>query len=489
MSKEIDFSVVAKEKEKLLYNSKAIAKQHELGKKTAHERIQLLLDENSFVEMYALLSSPEEVAGIVVGYGTVDSRPVYVVAQDFTVHAGAISKAHATKICKVLRTALQTGAPVVFFLDSAGIDLDEGLLALEAYAEIYAVLSELNGVCPTIAVVSGPCIGASAVFSQLCNISIAVEGLSKLCMYGPQVVSTLYSQELSLEEIAGVKNANAQGAYSLLADKEEDAVFYAKRALSFLPDCNSDYPLYVETADLNKLVDFNTSSSANDILLQLSDDSMPLCLYAEYEPSITTALARVGGHAVALLLSDGARFTAGALQKAAKFVSFADSFNLPILSVLHSEGLEIPDAKSQLALIQAQSKLIYNFASATVPKISLLLGKVFGQAYTALASKSNADMVFAFPEAIVSALSPEAAIQVVWQDKIKESTLPVEEAKASIAKDYVVEKASSLVAAKAGLVDDIIEAPYARMHIVSALEMLASKSISGFSKKHGNLPL
>lgn len=492
MSNKIDFAVVTKEKESLLFHSDAVKKQHDDGKKTAYERIELLLDEHSFVEMYAMLSKCSGPAGVVTGYGTIDSRPVYVFAQDYTVNGGAINQAQATKITKLLKTALSTGAPVVAILDSAGVALDEGVKAMEAYAQIYAALSELSGICPTLSVVAGACFGGAAIIAQLCDISIGIKGISQLSMYGPQVVSALYHKEVSLDALAGTAAANAQGAYALVADNEEDALYFAKKALSLLPDCNADYALYEETADLNKQISLPENASAHEILLQLSDEAAPLVLHADYEPAVLTSLTRVGGHAVALILTDAQHneglLTEGALNKAARFVSFADSFNLPIVSVLHTKGLDIPDVQQQIGLVKAQGRLIYNYTSASVPKIALITGAVYGQAYVAMASKSNSDMVFALPEAVLSALAPEAAIQLVWQNRIKESRLPVAEAKEAIAADYVAEKASSIVAAKCGLLDDIVEPAYARMHIVSALEMLAAKSVSGFSKKQGNLP-
>lgn len=480
------------EKNKLLNNDEIRQKkQKELGKMTAAERINHLLDSGSFVEMYALMAKGNEAAGVITGYGTVNSRPVYVFAQDFTVFGGAIGKVQAKKINKLLKTALHTGAPVVAILDSAGVKLDEGVKALNAYADIFKSFTDLNGICPTISVISGPCLGGAAIISQLTDFSIMVKDIANLTMFGPTVLSATYNKEYNMEDIASASYVSEKGGCTFVANNELEALASTKNLLSLLPDSNLDLPPQEQNIDLNKLVPEIDVNDANNLIYALSDSNMSFELYSAYEASVKTALIKIGGLTAALVVNNAVAseglISAGAMRKAAKLVRFADSFNIPIVSVVNTNGLEITKACKQIDLIKAQAELLYAYSEASVPKVSLIVGNAIGQAYVAMASKPINDMIYAWPGAVISALEPSSAIQVVWRDKIANSELPAEKVKEELTKQYIDEKCSALVAAKLGLVDDVIEPKYSRMYIISALEMLASKNLPNFPKKHGSI--
>ncbi|NMD37209.1 MAG: methylmalonyl-CoA carboxyltransferase [Christensenellaceae bacterium] len=481
MSNISSFEKILDEKKKLLLNDEIRQKkQKELGKMTAEERVKQLLDAGSFVEMYALMSKNNEAAGVLTGYGTVNSRPVYVLAQDFTVYGGAIGKVQSKKICKLLKTALETGAPVVSILDSAGVKLDEGIKALNAYADIFKSFTDLKGFCPTISIISGPCLGGASIISQLTDISIMVKDIANLTMYGPTVISALYDKDYSMEDIAGADFVAKKGGCTYVANNEIEAFAATKNLLSMLPDSSLDLPPKNENVDLNKLLPNIEINDAYNIINAISDH-VGFELYSNYETTIRTILAKVGGISVALIVNNAVALSglisAGAMKKASKFVRFADNFNIPVVSIVNTDGLEIPDACEQVKLIEAQADLLLAYTEASVPKVSLIIGNAIGQAYVAMASKTINDMIYAWPDAIISPLEPSAAIQVVWRDKISSSELPADKVKEELIKEYIDENASALVAAKLGLVDDIIEPKYTRMYIISALEMLASKNV------------
>ncbi len=470
-----------------------IAKQHADGKLTARERIAKLLDQGSFVETDALVSCDQDYAGVVTGYGTVQDRPVYVFAQDFTVHGGAMGKLQAMKILKILDLAMKTGAPVVAMCDSAGVRVDEGALAMDAYASVYARMAGLSGVCPMIALILGPVCGGAALIAQLADISIQASDVGRLMVYGPQVVSAVTGETVDMKKLGGAENMASQGGVSLTAATETEAIALTSGILELLPACNTEDAPYVDTDDLNRVLDVDTASGAQELVTALVDHGAYLELYSEYGKSLRTALARIGGQSVGVVFSDPqeqeGELTPEACTKAARFIRFCDCFSLPVVSLIHSRGTVVPGPSDQARTMVAAAQLLYAYSEATTAKVSVITGNAIGQAYVAMGGKANADMTYAWPGAVISALTPEAAVQVLYTEELKNDAKPALQSRAELEKKYAGNVADAYHAAANGLVDDVILPADTRKYVISALEMLMTKQDTSASKKHGNLPL
>ena len=470
-------------------SEKRLKEQRDAGKLTARERVEKLADEGSFVELFALVSRNEEGAGVVTGYATIDQRPVYIFAQDYTVRGGAMGKAQAAKIVKLLDMALKTGAPVLALMDSAGVRIDEGAEAMNAYSEIYQKLARLSGVCPIVSVVLGPCIGGAALLTQLADLSIVAEKVGQVMVFGPQVLAAMNGMAVKPEELGGAKKAAEMGACALTAETEEEALQLAKDVLALLPSSNLEDTEIVDTDDMNRQLPEIDPDDADALVAALVDNGSAIELYKDYGKNIKTVLARMGGRSVAIVAATG-NVCAVCLQKAARFVRMADCFNIPVISLLNTCGVQVNSIEAQGWLFKAQAQLLYAYAEATTAKLAVVTGNAIGQAYVAMGGKANADVTYAWPGAVISALTPEAAVAVLYADKVKADTdLSVEAARAKYADEYIQNVAGAVNAAKAGMVDDIIEPAATRQMLISALEMLASKRDSNPPKKHGNLPM
>ncbi|MDD3335232.1 MAG: carboxyl transferase domain-containing protein [Eubacteriales bacterium] len=470
-------------------DEKRLKEQRDAGKLTARERVEKIADAGSFVELFALVSQNEEGAGVITGYATIEERPVYIFAQDFTVHGGAMGVQQAAKIVKLLDMAEKTGAPVLAIMDSAGVRIDEGAMAMSAYSEIYTKMARMSGVCPMVALVLGPCIGGAALLSQLADVAIVAQKVGQLMVFGPQVMAAMNGLQVDAEQMGGATVAAEMGACALTASSEDEALAKAKQLLSLLPSSNLEDSDIVDTDDMTRLLPAIDPSDADALLKAIVDNGSAMELYAAYEPAIKVAIARLGGHSVGLIAANG-KLTAGAMQKAARFVRFMDCFGIPVISLLNTCGVEVGSVKEQGWLFKAQSQLLYAYAEATVPKLCVVTGDAIGQAYVAMGGKGNADMTYAWPTAVISALTPEAAVAVLYQDEVKaDKTLSVDDARAKYADQYIEQVAGAVNAAKQGMVDDIIDPAKTRAMLCSALEMLISKRDSNPPKKHGNLPM
>ena len=466
-----------------------LKEQRDAGKLTARERVEKLADAGSFVELFALVSNNEEGAGVITGYATIDQRPVYIFAQDFTVRGGAMGKAQAAKICKLLDMALKTGAPVVALMDSAGVRIDEGAAAMSAYSEIYHKLSRMSGVCPIVSLVLGPCIGGAALLTQLADVSIVAEKVGQLMVFGPQVMAAMNGKAVKADEFGGAAVAAKMGACALTAATEDEAIAKAKQVLSLLPSSNLEDSDIVDTDDMNRLLPAIDPADADALVPALVDNGSAIELYKDYGKHVKTVLARMGGRSVAIVAATG-KLCAACLQKAARFVRMADCFNIPVISLLNTCGVQVDSVEAQGWLFKAQAQLLYAYAEATTAKLAVVTGDAIGQAYVAMGGKGNADVTYAWPSAVISALTPEAAVAVLYSKEVKADTdLTVEAARAKYADKYIEEVAGAVNAAKAGMVDDIIDPATTRQMLISALEMLASKRDSNPPKKHGNLPM
>lgn len=470
-------------------DEKRLKAQRDAGKLTARERIAKLVDAGSFMELFALVSENGGAAGVVTGYATVQDRPVYLFAQDFTVHGGAMGQLQALKINKTLDLALKTGAPVIALCDSAGVRVDEGAVAMNAYAEIYKNLARMSGVVPLVAVVLGPCVGGAALIAQLADVSVMAKNVGSLMVFGPQVLAAMNGVDVKAEALGGADVMAKQGAVSLVAATEDEALTLATRVLGLLPGSNAEDADIVDSDDLNRLLPELSAADAAALVSQIADAGTAIELKAAYETGAHTALARVGGHAVGLVTTAGGNLTAGALQKAARFVHFCDCFNLPVISLINTTGVAVDRIDNQSWLMNGQSQLLYAYATATVPKLAVITGSAIGQAYVAMGGKANADVTFAWPGAVVSALTPEAAVAVLYAEEVKADKAAPADARAKFAAQYVEEVAGAIHAAKAGLVDDVIDPAATRQLLIASLEMLISKRDSNPAKKHGNMPL
>ena len=475
-------------------DEKRLKAQRDAGKQTARERIEKLADVGSFVELFALVSENGEAAGVVTGYATVQDRPVYLFAQDFTLHGGAMGRLQAAKIVKLLDMALKTGAPVIALCDSAGVRVDEGAAAMGAYAEIYQRMARMSGVCPMLCVVLGPCVGGAALLAQLADVSIMARDVGSMMMFGPQVLAAMNGMDVKTEALGGADMMAAQGGCALVADNEADALQKAVRLLSLLPSCNTEDSEIIDTDDMNRLLPAVDPAEAKALVAALLDAGSGVELFEGFEPSIHTVLGRLGGRSVGVVATDRAvsdgLLTAGALRKAARFVRLMDCYGIPVASLINTRGVSVSKLDAQAELMKAQSQLLYAYAEATVPKLAVVTGDAIGQAYVAMGGKANADVAYAWPSAVLSALTPEAAVAVLYGEQVKaDKELSVDDARRKYADAYVRDVAGALHAAEAGMIDDVIDPAQTRSLLIAALEMLASKRDSNPPKKHGNLPL
>ena len=465
-----------------------VAKQHEAGKLTARERVNKLFDEGSFVETGVFTAAKEGASSVITGYGTVEDRPVFVYAQDFTVKGGAMGEGAAKKIVELLKLAGKTGAPVVAMADSAGADLNEGAKALNAYARIMKETAALSGVVPQISLILGPCAGGAAFVPELTDVVIAVEKIGQMFVTGPQVVPARTGRNVTAEDLGGAKKLVASGAAQIAVASEDEAFAMARRVLSFLPDNNQEDAQLVSADDLNRQLDIDTYYDAHDIVARIADFNDYVELTRDFAPNMVTALARLGGRSVGIVANNPAAhdgvLCASACKKAARFIRLCDCFNIPVVTLVNTPGRNTVDEEKNAAAVSAAAQLIFAYAEAVVPKVSVLCGQAVGAAYSAMGSKAvGADAVYAWPKAYIAPINAEAAVRILEKEEIRAGK-PV----AELAKFYE-ENNGALAAAEEGLCDDVIEPAATRQMIAAALEMLMGKREVALPRKHGNLPL
>lgn len=475
---------LAKEKTAILHgDAERIAKQHADGKCTARERVAKLFDAGSFVETDALKADGH----VVTGCGTVNGQAVYCFAQDYASAGGAMGKAQAEKILKVLRQARVTGAPVVALLDSAGVKISEGPAALPAYAEILSAMARLSGVSPLIACVMGPCVGLSTLLTQIADVTIQVKK-GEIALHTALVMNSEKGKEKTAQQLFGADTMAAQGAVALTADSEEEASALIAALIDLLPGSNlEDAPMLLDTDDLNRLMTADNAGDAAALMNDLADDGKVIELYPAFGTAVKTALVRIGGRTAGLVANDYAvdqgRLNADAARKAARFVRLCDCYQIPVVSLVNTDGLAVPCACGQGAAMRAAADLLYAYAEATAPKIAVITGSAVGGAYVAMGGKSIADLTYAWPDAMIAPLTREAAVQTFDGEKLNAG-----ESRAELEEKYAL-ACGALNAAREGIVDDVIAPAETRKYIIAALEMLAAKHDVNLPKKHGNLPL
>lgn len=461
----------------------AVEKQHAAGKLTARERVLRLLDAGSFVEIGAYAGMP---SALIAGYGTVDMRPVYVVAQDYTVCGGAVTPAHAQKAVRALDLACQTGAPVIWMFDSAGADVAEGVKAQAAYAALFAAAVKLSGIVPQIGLLLGPCAGSAAMGAALCDILIAEEKNGSLFITGPQVLSSRTGRNVTVESLGGAEKLAASGAAHIVAEGEDECFAAARKVLALLPSNNAENAPIVDNDDLNRMIDANVPC-VRCLIKAVADNGSFVELQGEYAPNMVTGFARIGGRSVGFVANNAAEYDGalceGACDKAARFIRLCDAFHMPVISLVDTQGFDTVEEDSNAAYIAAGARLVYAYAETTAPKISVIK-RATGFGYAAMGSRqAGADLVYAWPEALIAPMPAASAVHLMQQDELHNGASEQE-----LIAEY--EKANgAFAAAELGLVDDVIDPAATRQMLCAAVEMLISKHVGTPARKHGNLPL
>lgn len=491
-----------------------IKKQHDSKKLTARERINMLLDEGSFVELDAFVThrcsefgmdrveAPGE--GVVTGYGTVDGRLTYVYAQDFTVIGGSLGEMHAKKICKVMDMAAKMGAPIIGMNDSGGARIQEGIDALSGFGEIFFRNTRNSGVIPQISVIMGPCAGGAVYSPAITDFIFMVEKTSQMFITGPQVIKSVTGEDVTSENLGGASvHASKSGVAHFTAKSDEECIAQIRRLLSFIPSNNLEGTPVSETADdINRLSESLTTIVPDDsgkaydvkqVIEQIVDGGDFMEVQAEFAKNIIVGFAKMNGISVGIIANQP-KFMAGSLDinssdKAARFIRFCDSFNIPLVTLTDVPGYFPGVDQEQGGIIRHGAKLLYAYSEATVPKINVILRKAYGGAYIAMSSKHvGADIVMAWPTAEIAVMGPDGAANIIFKKDIANSADPIA-TRAEKIQEYRNKFASPYVAAARGYVDDVIEPDSTRPRIIAALEMLMSKRDSLPAKKHGNLPV
>ena len=490
-----------------------IAKQHEKGKLTARERIDLLVDKGTFVELnpfiehrsrdFGLEDKKGPGDGVVTGYGKINGRPIYLFSQDFTVFGGALGEMHANKIANVMDLAVKNGAPFIGLNDSGGARIQEGVVSLDGYGQIFYRNSIYSGVIPQISVIMGPCAGGAVYSPAITDFVFMVEKTSQMFITGPKVIETVTGETISSEELGGAKIHNTvSGNAHFSGATEEEVIKQVRKLLTYLPQSNDEKPPKEETSecsdyrpDLTDIVPFDAIRpyDVRKVIEQVVDQDTFMEVHKGFAKNIVVGLARIKGEVVGLVCNQP-KFMAGGLDidssdKAARFIRFCDSFNIPIITFEDVTGF-FPGVKQEHGgIIRHGAKILYAYSEATVPKLTVILRKAYGGAYVALNSKSiGADLVYAWPNAEIAVMGPQGAANIIFARDINESDDP-EATRAEKIEEYREKFANPYVAASQGMVDDVIDPRDTRIKIIQALEMLANKKEHRPKKKHGNIPL
>jgi propionyl-CoA carboxylase beta chain len=490
-----------------------IDKQHEKGKLTARERIDILVDPGSFVELNPFIehrcsdfglngvNGPGD--GVVTGYGKVDGKPIYLFSQDFTVFGGALGEMHAKKIASVMDLAVKNGAPFIGLNDSGGARIQEGVVSLDGYGHIFYRNSIYSGVIPQISVIMGPCAGGAVYSPAITDFVFMVDETSQMFITGPKVIETVTGEKISSEDLGGAKVHNTiSGNAHFRGKTEEEVLLEVRRLLSYLPQNNEEKPPRLEVseeddyrANLTDLIPFDAIRpyDVRTVINEIVDPDSFMEVQKEFAKNIVVGLARIKGEVVGLVCNQP-KFMAGGLDidssdKASRFIRFCDSFNIPLITFEDVTGF-FPGIKQEHGgIIRHGAKILYAYSEATVPKMTVILRKAYGGAYVALNSKSiGADLVFAWPNAEIAVMGPQGAANIIFARDIAGSDNP-EELREQKIEEYREKFANPYVAASRGMVDDVIDPRETRIKLIQGLEMMRNKKEERPAKKHGNIPL
>jgi propionyl-CoA carboxylase beta chain len=488
--------------------------QHARGKLSARERLELLLDEGSFVELdrfvthrstdFGLENQKVLGDGVVTGYGTVHGRLVYVFSQDFTVFGGSLSEAHAEKIVKIQDMALKNGAPIVGLNDSGGARIQEGVVSLGGYADIFLRNTLASGVIPQISLILGPCAGGAVYSPAITDFVYMVRGTSYMFVTGPNVVKTVTHEDIDMEGLGGADvHASTSGVAHFAMDSEPECIAAARELLRFLPQNNRELAPSLETADphdrqdeqLLHLVPENPNRpyDMRDVIRRITDHGGFYEVHEQFAPNILVGFAHLGGHAVGIVANQPS-VLAGVLDidssdKGARFVRFCDAFNIPLVVLEDVPGFLPGVAQEHGGIIRHGAKLLYAFAEATVPKVTVITRKAYGGAYDVMNSKHiRGDVNLAWPQAEIAVMGPKGAVEILFRREIADADDP-EAAMDQRIQEYRDKFAHPYVAAARGYVDDVIDPRETRPRLISALDMLRNKRDENPPRKHGNIPL
>ena len=497
-------------------SAKAVEKQHAKGRKTARERIEMLFDEGSFVELdelarhrstaFGLQKKRPYGDGVVTGYGTIDGRQVCVFSQDFTVFGGSLGEVYGEKITKVMDLAIKTGCPIIGINEGAGARIQEGVVSLGLYGEIFRRNVHASGVIPQISMIMGSCAGGHVYSPAVTDFTIMVDGSSNMFITGPDVIKTVTGEDVTMEELGGARTHNTKsGNAHYMGSDEEDAIEYVKALLSFLPQNNLDEPpAYDDPADLDftdldRTLDVlipdcpNQPYDMHEVISAVLDDEDFLEVQAMFAPNIIVGFGRVEGRPVGVVANQPMQF-AGTLdidasEKAARFVRTCDAFNIPVLTFVDVPGFLPGTDQEWNGIIRRGAKLIYAYAEATVPLVTIITRKAYGGAYDVMGSKHlGADINLAWPTAQIAVMGAQGAVNILYRSELKDAEDP-EAKRAELITEYEDTLANPYVAAERGYIDAVISPHETRVEVVRALRLLRSKREILPAKKHGNIPL
>jgi acetyl-CoA/propionyl-CoA carboxylase carboxyl transferase subunit len=492
----------------------AAQRQHDKGKLTARERLDLLMDRRSFVETdpFAVHRSHDfgmdkrrpPGDGCITGYGTIDGRKVFVASQDFTVFGGSMGEVHAQKVCKVMDLALQTGAAFIQINDSGGARIQEGAASLAGYGYIFERNVRSSGVIPQISVIMGPCAGGAVYSPAITDFTFMVKETSHMFITGPDVIKTVTGEEVTFEELGGaMTHAGKSGVASFVGEDDEDVLQRVRYLLSFLPSNNlEDPPAYASTDDPERIDDGLTHLvpdrvqepyDMHEVVRRVVDDGEFLEVFPYWAMNILIGFARLDGRSIGVIANQP-KVLAGTLdidasEKASRFVRFCDAFNIPILTFVDVPGF-LPGTQQEFnGIIRHGAKLLYAFAEATVPRMTVITRKAYGGAYLVMNSKHlRADVSFAWPTAEIAVMGAEGAVNVVFRREIEKAAEPGRK-RAELIGEYRDKFSTPYSAAERGFIDDVIEPSETRPRLIKALRMLSTKRESVPARKHGNIPL
>ena len=488
--------------------------QHKKGRLTARERLDLLLDKGSFREVDTFVVHRTNDFGldqqvfpgdsVVTGWGTIDGRLVYVFSQDFTVLGGSLGEVHAEKICKIMDMAMKNGAPVIGLNDSGGARIQEGVVSLAGYADIFLKNTLASGVIPQISAIMGPCAGGAVYSPALTDFIFMVRNSSYMFVTGPDVVKTVTHEEVSFENLGGASvHSEKSGVCHVAADSEGDTLYLIRKMLGYLPQNNMEDPPFVDMGDdplrmdeaLDTLIpdDPGKPYDIKDVIRMVVDGGQFYEIHESFAQNIFVGFARLGGHSVGIVANQPA-VLAGVLdidasEKGARFVRFCDSFNIPIVTFEDVPGFLPGTVQEHGGIIRSGAKLLYAYCEATVPKLTVITRKAYGGAYDVMSSKHiRGDFNVAWPNAEIAVMGPDGAVNIVFRKELDKAEDKVKR-KAELVADYREKFANPYIAAERGYLDDVIEPKETRPRLINALEMLSNKRDANPAKKHGNIPL
>lgn len=491
-----------------------IAAQHKRSRLTARERIDLLLDKGSFREIDAFAEHRTNDFGldhqkflgdsVVTGWGTIEARLVYVFSQDFTVFGGSLGEVHAEKVCKLMDMALKNGAPVIGLNDSGGARIQEGVVSLGGYADIFLRNTLASGVIPQLSAIMGPCAGGAVYSPALTDFIFMVRNSSYMFVTGPEVVKAVTHEEVSFEDLGGAGvHSETSGVCHVATDSEADTLYLIRKLLTYLPQNNMEDPPFVPPTDdplrmseaLDSLIPEDPSEpyDIKDAIHLIVDDGNFFEIHENYAQNIVVGFARLGGHSVGIIANQPA-VLAGVLDidssdKAARFVRFCDSFNIPILTFVDVPGFLPGTGQEHGGIIRHGAKLLFAYCEATVPKLTVVTRKAYGGAYDVMSSKHiRGDVNLAWPTAEIAVMGPEGAVNIIFRKELAQSE-DVDRRRAELVSEYRDKFANPYIAASRGYIDDVIEPRETRPRLVNAIEMLVNKRDANPAKKHGNIPL